>query len=62
MISVLFLEKFVLHHSNMFGHKWRTQHLVPSFPLAGKKPAISGGNKKTDDDDNFDEFLEGMFP
>ncbi|KAL9367766.1 hypothetical protein Peur_038965 [Populus x canadensis] len=27
-----------------------------------KKPAISGGNKKTDDDDNFDEFLEGMFP
>lgn len=46
----------------MFGHKWRTQHLVPSFPLAGKKPAISGGNKKTDDDDNFDEFLEGMFP
>ncbi|KAJ6750884.1 hypothetical protein OIU85_001423 [Salix viminalis] len=28
----------------------------------GKKPSISGGTKKTDDDDNFDEFLEGMFP
>ncbi|KAJ4829990.1 hypothetical protein Tsubulata_024738 [Turnera subulata] len=29
---------------------------------AGKKRSISGGNHETGDDDNFDEFLEGMFP
>lgn len=56
------MEKFVLLQGNMFGHKWWTHHLVPSFLSAGKKPTISGGSKKTDDDDNFDEFLEGMFP
>ncbi|KAB1224820.1 hypothetical protein CJ030_MR1G004769 [Morella rubra] len=28
----------------------------------GKKASVSTGDQKTDDDDNFDEFLEGMFP
>ncbi|OAY44801.1 protein FRA10AC1 [Manihot esculenta] len=28
----------------------------------GKKASISGDNDKASDDENFDEFLEGMFP
>jgi hypothetical protein len=30
--------------------------------FAGKKASISTIDQKIDDDDNFDEFLEGMFP
>lgn len=30
--------------------------------FAGKKASVSTDDHKVDDDDNFDEFLEGMFP
>ena len=30
--------------------------------FAGKKASISTDDHKVGDDDNFDEFLEGMFP
>ncbi|KAG6789506.1 hypothetical protein POTOM_005606 [Populus tomentosa] len=44
------------------GSEEKRRGLWLQIMITCKKPTISEGSKKTDDDDNFDEFLEGMFP
>lgn len=34
--------------------------IIPFFP--GKMASSSAANRESDDDEDFDKFLEGMFP